>query len=993
MAKVNPVKLKQDAEKLERDGRFDKAIARLSKLVAENPRDWATINRIGDLYGKLKNVKAANEQYAKVANFYAKDGFYLKAIAVWKKINRNDPALLEAHLNLGDLYGRQGLAAEAKASLGMAYKECVNRNRLRDAGDVLRQLAELDPSDLQVRSRLAELYAREGRKDKASEEFLALADELVKKGHRQEALQLLEKALKTGQRNAKLLSGVARVHLVQKDYERALPYLEEARKASQGDRDVSVSFAEALIGVNRHDEAKTVIEGLLANDAEDIDAKQLLGRVFFATGQYDEAFGHLLPVVDRLVDRRELERAVALLQPITQQDPPHMPALGKLVELYRLSRNEAMVVQTYSQMVEAYLRREEMGQAASVLELLVQLEPHNDQHRSKLDWIRGQGVVPAPAASLPAGADSPTTAVSGVAAGAPASGGGIALSGPLSPEEQEFIDEHLSEGRVFRKYGLADKAREQFESTLGRFPDNIDARRELVDLHKDRNEPDKAAEQLRTIAEIFLLKGDEAAAQEADNAAAELAPAAEAAPAADAPPPAEPVVAAPEAAAKAAAPRQAQAPAPAHPVEQEEELDIPLDVEPSVEEEPELELLEPIDEPLEPAEEPEPLFEEQDLAGAGAGEFQGDFLEEPAPVAPPPAPDTPGDVFDLGDPAPSPAPDPDQSGPLVPQAAPAAEPVSGVPEDLQRVLGDVEEYVKLGFVEDAKEALAELGGRYDDHPALLGKLAELGLEAPAEGTAGTAPVLEPPPVVPAAPQDDRSPLSDLVAPPPQPVAQEEDEPLQLDEGFLEFTPAPKDGTSPAVPVEPAAALAAGGDGGGFDLANELGDLFGAQSAVAEETAPEGTASAGGGSDLGDEALTDLFREFQKGVDKQLGKEDYETRYNLGIAYKEMGLVDEAVAEFQLAAKDESRLLECASMLGICFMEKGMPKLAVKWFEKGLQAEGRTEQEYQGLRYDLADALEAGGDPARALEIFTELYGQDAGFRDVADKVRQLGARV
>jgi tetratricopeptide (TPR) repeat protein len=236
-------------------------------------------------------------------------------------------------------------------------------------------------------------------------------------------------------------------------------------------------------------------------------------------------------------------------------------------------------------------------------------------------------------------------------------------------------------------------------------------------------------------------------------------------------------------------------------------------------------------------------------------------------------------------------------------------------------------------------------------------------------------------------------LSGLEAPPPQPVVQEEEEPLQLDEGFLEFTPAPREGTSPVVPGEPAATPAAGGDGEGFDLANELGDLFGAQPAVAEETAPEGTASGGAGSDLGDEALTDLFREFQKGVDKQLGKEDYETRYNLGIAYKEMGLVDEAVAEFQLAAKDENRLLECASMLGICFMEKGMPKLAVKWFEKGLQAEGRAEQEYQGLRYDLADALEAGGDPARALEIFTELYGQDAGFRDVADKVRQLGARV
>ena len=88
----------------------------------------------------------------------------------------------------------------------------------------------------------------------------------------------------------------------------------------------------------------------------------------------------------------------------------------------------------------------------------------------------------------------------------------------------------------------------------------------------------------------------------------------------------------------------------------------------------------------------------------------------------------------------------------------------------------------------------------------------------------------------------------------------------------------------------------------------------------------------------------------------------------------MGLVDEAIAEFQLAAKDEARLLECASMLGICFLEKGMPKLAVKWFEKGLSAPGRTDEEYQGLRYDLASALEQAGETDRALALFTELYG-------------------
>jgi pilus assembly protein FimV len=367
VAKINVVKLKNDAAKEAMAGRYEKAVELYNKVVQDNPRDWNTYNQIGFCYEKLNNLKAANDQYQKVAAFYAKDGFYLKAIACWKKVLKNDPALLEAHLNLGDLYARQGLTAEAKSMLGVAIDECLKRGKLRDAGEALRRMAELDPSDMKVRIRLADLYAREGRQDKAAEEYLALADELVKKGHRQEALQLLEKGLRTGKRSPKLLAEVARVHLVQKDFKSALPYLEEARKGSPNDRNVALRMAEALIGVERPGDARGILEGLLKHDPNDLDAKQLLGQLFLAIGQPEEAFGQVLPAVDRLVDRREVERAVALLQPIAQRDPPHMPALGKLVELYRLSRNESMVVQTYTQMVEAYLRREEMEQAASIL--------------------------------------------------------------------------------------------------------------------------------------------------------------------------------------------------------------------------------------------------------------------------------------------------------------------------------------------------------------------------------------------------------------------------------------------------------------------------------------------------------------------------------------------------------------------------------------------------------------------------------------------------
>jgi hypothetical protein len=75
------------------------------------------------------------------------------------------------------------------------------------------------------------------------------------------------------------------------------------------------------------------------------------------------------------------------------------------------------------------------------------------------------------------------------------------------------------------------------------------------------------------------------------------------------------------------------------------------------------------------------------------------------------------------------------------------------------------------------------------------------------------------------------------------------------------------------------------------------------------------------------------------------------------------------------------------------LEKGMPKLAIKWFERGLKAPGRTEDEYAALRYDLASAHEASGDADVALGLYSDLYGQNANFRDVADKVRQLGGNA
>src|SRR5262249_4373585 len=122
-----------------------------------------------------------------------------------------------------------------------------------------------------------------------------------------------------------------------------------------------------------------------------------------------------------------------------------------------------------------------------------------------------------------------------------------------------------------------------------------------------------------------------------------------------------------------------------------------------------------------------------------------------------------------------------------------------------------------------------------------------------------------------------------------------------------------------------------------------------------------------------------------------------THYNLGIAYRDMELLDDAIEEFQSAIRitsplsPDGRYIQCCNMLGLCFMSKDMPRLAVMWFRKGLDAPNRPEDEYQALRFDLGLALERLGDVDKAIDVFSEVYAIDINYREVGDKLRELQA--
>jgi tetratricopeptide (TPR) repeat protein len=135
-----------------------------------------------------------------------------------------------------------------------------------------------------------------------------------------------------------------------------------------------------------------------------------------------------------------------------------------------------------------------------------------------------------------------------------------------------------------------------------------------------------------------------------------------------------------------------------------------------------------------------------------------------------------------------------------------------------------------------------------------------------------------------------------------------------------------------------------------------------------------------------QSVDELFSAFREGVEKQVKGDDYDTHYNLGIAYKEMMLIDPAIEEFKIAMGDPERTLECCSMLSICEQARGDLAAAVEWLRQGILAPGFPPEDSIGLRYDLAEIYLQQGHTSMAAEEFKAVYDMDPDYRDVAARL-------
>jgi len=237
-------------------GQIDKAVKEYLRIVHEDPKDVRVWLKIGDLYAKKGARPDAIETYLKVARFYHDQGFLQKAVAVYRQILKLDSRLVDVILKLAELYRQQGLMSEAMQHFESVAAHFHREGNTKEALATVKKLVDLDPENIATRIKLAELYSKEGLIDDAATEFQVACEQLRRQGRQDDFLKVAERLLWHKPDNQALNRELAGLYLRRNDPRRALQKLQACFKADP--RDVETLGLLAMAFQALEQKAKTV---------------------------------------------------------------------------------------------------------------------------------------------------------------------------------------------------------------------------------------------------------------------------------------------------------------------------------------------------------------------------------------------------------------------------------------------------------------------------------------------------------------------------------------------------------------------------------------------------------------------------------------------------------------------------------------------------------------------------------------------------------------
>ena len=895
---IDRIKVKKEADKFLAAGKVERAIDELRKILDDNPKDMNTLNTIGDLYLQIRRIPEAVEVFRRLAIAYERDGFAPKATAILQKTMRAAPDDIDIAQRLADLYRQTNKIKEAVQVHLQVAEYFQKKGLIKRALEEFAKLVDLDPKNLKNKVRLADLYNKEGMKDRAAAIYLEVAESLAMEQMHAEANQILERA-KAMVSTPQVYLTQSRLGVIQGDYATAAQHLREGLSSNARNPELLEALAEIELRSGNPDRALEALAEIAQLPEKTVPLCEKALRNLVSADRADEGLRLFSPIARELARRGSGDLVSRSLHGALQGNIG-TEAWILLAEIAHQSGNKT--------------EREQALQSAYAL-----AKTHGDQNLQEhlSTQLVGMGAIPGEPAQAPFGGF-----------GAPGVPGGTQLP-PISIEitrhggETEMdpirrlrIDQISREAEALLRSGSSDRAVETYKKALELDPADLTIIEAIVAVHRTTGHLTKVQMQYVQSAQALARIGKTREATHLLDMAEQLFPGSTRIhrrtlglpePGAVPPPPARP--APPPVKARTPEPALApEAPIALPPPPGDMEALIGLDV-PGFEPPPPARPAPPVPafEPIPVAESlpvlpdfgalPPPEPEPASLDASDLGWMEATLTDLAAPAEPLPSAPT----VEL-------PPEPEAPPLTVPAPAP-------VPEELTSLLGDIDFQLDYGSPDEAKLEIEAALRQFPGHPELVERMdrAELALQKLGHLAKASA----------------------------------------LDES--DFTSS------------------------FFDLTDVLGTAL---------------MDSGEGEEMHDathvvekiQSVDELFSAFREGVEKQVKGDDYDTHYNLGIAYKEMMLIDPAIEEFKIAMGDPERTLECCSMLSICEQARGDLDRAVAWLNQGIEAPGFPPEDSIGLLYDLAEILLQQGHTAVAAEKFRAVHDMDPDYRDVAARL-------
>ncbi|HLX83178.1 MAG TPA: tetratricopeptide repeat protein [Terriglobales bacterium] len=1088
----NKQKVLSAAEKFVQQGKLQNAIAEYDKILKHDANDLTVNNTIGDLYARLGDNAKAIECFKVVGDAYAAQGFTVKGIAMYKKITKLSPSV-DGSLKLAELYTQQGLFNDARAQYLQVAEDFMKNGDLDQAVRLFQKVLEMDPENVPMRVKLAEVYIRLGKKKEAWEIFSAAAEALRARGSLAAAEDILKRMLTLDPGNGYVLLLRGKAALESDDPKAAIGYLEKAPDIDShpdGLRDL----LKAYLQTGNTTKAAPIAEKLLSVH-NDSDGLFLLAEACSRLGQHHEALDIYTRHADRLLGT-DSSKLLSSLHSMISQVRDDSGGLDSLLLLLNKAGESTHVNEVTELLAHSSVKDGNLERARDLYQMLATTEPQNQLHMQNYQQVVQRINEASPSTGITA--EEGAVIVEELEATAPV------IDQSYPDAIAIAVRSAVTDADLFLSYNLPDKAIVPLLGALPQAPRDARLNQRLAALHTRYQRFTEAAVCCRTLESVYHDAGfpDEAArygelAERYEQSAATtqpILPAATKAPAAS-PAAGSTVVARP--AAKPAARAAAAAPwptatptAPAHEAAPAGGMEFGM-----------VDLSEPASEP-EIASSAVASDLTSELTSHHSGHDSGKALETSSEISA-----EASDSNDLSSEW--------ESSLSVDESAPAAEAseeieinadadadadASSNPE-IAETVEEVRFYLEHFMTDQARAGLEKLELLTTDSRILDPLRAAL---------ASGAPLAEPEADLPEINADADEPVeyglemaaqndpgnvagADLLAGYHQPTPHESEDAINIDtdiaEPAEEVAPAPakparREATRPepkfsqpqvtqpkakepkqpkiaepvhAEPVHAASAQAEPTELTSFvaDLEASLGDSFpeapplasqpsakplagwptspapkkpaapappprvetpvappapaiaASTSGHAAAAAPAMTYSTTPVRPLGSAAqtaspsdsvdLSEMFGELKQELEEDVkaGDEDPETHYNLGVAFREMGLLDEAIAELQKVCTSIERgvpfsqPVQTYTWLAQCFLDKGVPQAAIRWYEKALSIPGLDDEAKLAINYELGSACETAQDKPAALRHFTAVYGANIDYRDVAERIQAL----